>query len=50
MLKAICRYFGLFCCLVFAAAVAAQEKIDYDYKLGPGDTIRIVVFQNPQSS
>lgn len=35
--------FGLF----FAFTASAQDKIDYDYKLGPGDAIRIVVFQNP---
>ena len=47
MLKAIGRYLGLFCCLIFAVTLGAQEKVDFDYKLGPGDTIRIVVFQNP---
>lgn len=35
--------FGLF----FVFTASAQDKIDYDYKLGPGDAIRIVVFQNP---
>jgi polysaccharide export outer membrane protein len=33
---------------VFSAAVGhAQERMDFDYKLGAGDAIRIVVFQNP---
>lgn len=47
MLKAIGRFIGLLGCLVLAAAANAQEKTNVDYTLGPGDTIRIVVFQNP---
>ncbi len=47
MFKALSRLFclmGLFC---LVSAGYAQEKLDFDYKLGSGDAIKIVVFQNP---
>lgn len=36
-------------CMMFALATnpAAQAQEKLDYKLGPGDSIRVVVFQNP---
>lgn len=40
--------FAMLAMFVFSAAVGhAQERMDFDYKLGAGDAIRIVVFQNP---
>ena len=47
MLKAIGRLLGLLAYLALASVSVAQEKATTDYTLGPGDTIRIVVFQNP---
>ena len=47
MLKAIGRILGLLAYLALATTAIAQEKANVDYTLGPGDTIRIVVFQNP---
>ena len=47
MLKAIGRILGLLAYLSLAAVAVAQENANVDYTLGPGDTIRIVVFQNP---
>jgi polysaccharide biosynthesis/export protein len=37
---------GLACLLCLSTAMA-QEKVNFDYKLGPGDQIRVLVFQNP---
>ena len=47
MLKFLGRLVAFLGCLGVAVAVNAQDKMDFDYKLGPGDIIRIVVFQNP---
>jgi polysaccharide biosynthesis/export protein len=47
MLKAIGRILGLLAYLALISGAIAQEKANTDYTLGPGDTIRIVVFQNP---
>jgi polysaccharide export outer membrane protein len=47
MLKTIGCIFGLLAYLALAAVANAQDKANNDYTLGPGDTIRIVVFQNP---
>lgn len=41
----ILRVVGMMIVLAANPAAQAQEKLDY--KLGPGDAIRIVVFQNP---
>lgn len=43
MLQLVCLLTSFF----WISAVNAQDKADFDYKLGPGDQIRIVVFQNP---
>lgn len=45
MIRFILRIVGLMFVLAASPAAQAQEKLDY--KLGPGDAIRIVVFQNP---
>lgn len=47
MMKIIGRIFGLLAYLALAAVAIAQEKANIDYTLGPGDAIRILVFQNP---
>lgn len=47
MFKLLVRLACSLACVIWVAAGYAQEKIDYDYKLGAGDLIRIVVFQNP---
>ncbi len=47
MLKTIGCIFGLLAYLALAAVANAQDKANNDYTLGPGDTIRVVVFQNP---
>lgn len=45
MIGFILRVVGMMFVLVANPAAQAQEKLDY--KLGPGDAIRVVVFQNP---
>lgn len=47
MLKTIGYIFGLLTYLALAAVANAQDKANNDYTLGPGDTIKVVVFQNP---
>lgn len=47
MFKLLVRLACSLACVIWVTAGLAQEKIDYDYKLGAGDLIRIVVFQNP---
>ncbi|KQP17932.1 polysaccharide export protein EpsE [Pseudorhodoferax sp. Leaf267] len=38
----------LLCCLLFTGAAAlAQDQVTQDYRLGAGDTIRVLVFQSP---
>ena len=47
MLKTIGCIFGLLAYLALAAVANVQDIANNDYTLGPGDTIRVVVFQNP---
>lgn len=49
MLQALCRFLGmLFLFLLLGVTtLQAQESRESDYTLGPGDSIRVVVFQNP---
>ncbi len=47
MKNPIIRFLTLAVALTWALLAGAQEKVESDYKLGPGDAIRIVVFQNP---
>ena len=47
MLLAFSRILAILSFLGLMNGANAQDKLNYDYKLGPGDTIKIVVFQNP---
>lgn len=47
MMARLLRLTCMIASFLWLGAVNAQEKVDFDYKLGPGDQIRIVVFQNP---
>lgn len=47
MFKLLAHLICALASMLWLVAGQAQEKIDYDYKLGAGDLIRIVVFQNP---
>ena len=47
MFKILMRLVCSLACVIWVGGSHAQEKLDYDSKLGAGDLIRIVVFQNP---
>ncbi|AXS80103.1 polysaccharide export protein EpsE [Dechloromonas sp. HYN0024] len=47
MAMALNRLLAFVCLLVSTTLVMADNRTDFDYKLGQGDAIRIVVFQNP---
>jgi len=47
MAKALNRLLALVWLLLSATMAMADSQPDFDYKLGQGDAIRIVVFQNP---
>lgn len=47
MIKALIRTLGLIAAILALSAVAQDKPAQLDYPLGAGDTIRVLVFQNP---